>query len=427
MNLSAYPELFSLGIWLLAAFCSAVFITELWRLGKIEANAPDAARYDDLEHRLVEKETEIIDAKKILSERDFAREQIKEANETLDNLKNEIDNLGENREEVERLREDLEKLAEELNHKKLEKLRLADECEEGLREKNRLEDDCETLKEATKELEKERKSTEKEATKIDQKLVESEAKLKEQEDGIAAIQSELSKLESRQANESEKLATRLRELDQLAQQLQTRQLKVNSLEGRQQELERRLSEISDALENETKSAKTRATDHQKAMTQYAQVQSDLKQAKSEVITKENELKQLNAEIKAHEALKENLPDIAEGLQGLIKGTGKYAEKAGGLRYKDLWEPYVKGRNESDTTTSEKEKFEAMQRFIEKQGLVFPQRVLSAFHTALKVNDISPIVVLAGLSGTGKSELPRRYAEGMGMHFVNLAVQPRWEG
>jgi hypothetical protein len=36
------------------------------------------------------------------------------------------------------------------------------------------------------------------------------------------------------------------------------------------------------------------------------------------------------------------------------------------------------------------------------------------------------VVLAGISGTGKSELPRRYAEAMGLHFLNVAVQPRWD-
>ncbi|MCK4827933.1 chromosome segregation ATPase-like protein, partial [bacterium] len=50
----------------------------------------------------------------------------------------------------------------------------------------------------------------------------------------------------------------------------------------------------------------------------------------------------------------------------------------------------------------------------------------AFHTALKICDISPLIVLAGISGTGKSELPRRYAEGMGLHFVILPVQPRWD-
>ena len=45
---------------------------------------------------------------------------------------------------------------------------------------------------------------------------------------------------------------------------------------------------------------------------------------------------------------------------------------------------------------------------------------------MKIGDISPLVVLAGISGTGKSELPRRYAEGMGLHFVILPVQPRWD-
>lgn len=52
---------------------------------------------------------------------------------------------------------------------------------------------------------------------------------------------------------------------------------------------------------------------------------------------------------------------------------------------------------------------------------------NAFHTSLKISDRSPLVVLAGVSGTGKSELPRRYAEAFGIHFLNVAVQPRWDG
>jgi MoxR-like ATPase len=34
--------------------------------------------------------------------------------------------------------------------------------------------------------------------------------------------------------------------------------------------------------------------------------------------------------------------------------------------------------------------------------------------------------LAGVSGTGKSELPRRYAQATGMNFLNVAIQPRWD-
>lgn len=64
--------------------------------------------------------------------------------------------------------------------------------------------------------------------------------------------------------------------------------------------------------------------------------------------------------------------------------------------------------------------------LQHGGLLFSDRVLRAFHTALKINDSAQITVLAGVSGTGKSLLPRRYAEAMGIHFLQVAVEPRWD-
>jgi len=64
--------------------------------------------------------------------------------------------------------------------------------------------------------------------------------------------------------------------------------------------------------------------------------------------------------------------------------------------------------------------------LKMQGLKFDQRTVFAFHTALKTTSSSPLVTLAGVSGTGKSELPRRYADAVGMNFLNVAVQPRWD-
>jgi 5-methylcytosine-specific restriction endonuclease McrBC GTP-binding regulatory subunit McrB len=43
-----------------------------------------------------------------------------------------------------------------------------------------------------------------------------------------------------------------------------------------------------------------------------------------------------------------------------------------------------------------------------------------------VQDISALVILAGISGTGKSELPQRYADYIGAQKLTLAVQPRWD-
>ncbi|GAX44862.1 hypothetical protein NIES4075_58810 [Tolypothrix sp. NIES-4075] len=65
-------------------------------------------------------------------------------------------------------------------------------------------------------------------------------------------------------------------------------------------------------------------------------------------------------------------------------------------------------------------------YIQFQGLAFPKRVIHAFHTSLKVQDISALVILAGISGTGKSELPQKYADYIGAQLLTLAVQPRWD-
>ncbi|MCY3820135.1 MAG: hypothetical protein OXH52_12355 [Gammaproteobacteria bacterium] len=61
-----------------------------------------------------------------------------------------------------------------------------------------------------------------------------------------------------------------------------------------------------------------------------------------------------------------------------------------------------------------------------QRLNYPERIVRAFHTALKVNDLSPLTVLSGLSGTGKSQLPRAYARFFGIHFLHVPVEPGWD-
>lgn len=65
-------------------------------------------------------------------------------------------------------------------------------------------------------------------------------------------------------------------------------------------------------------------------------------------------------------------------------------------------------------------------YLKAKGLTFSDRVINAFHTSLKVQDISALVILAGISGTGKSELPQAYGEFIGAPLVMLPVQPRWD-
>ncbi len=64
--------------------------------------------------------------------------------------------------------------------------------------------------------------------------------------------------------------------------------------------------------------------------------------------------------------------------------------------------------------------------IRAAGFQFHPRLLRAFHTSLKIADHAPLAVLAGISGTGKSELPRLYSDLGGLPFLELAVQPSWD-
>lgn len=68
----------------------------------------------------------------------------------------------------------------------------------------------------------------------------------------------------------------------------------------------------------------------------------------------------------------------------------------------------------------------VEKRLQAFGLDFHRRVIRAFHTAMKVNESTQMAVLAGISGTGKSQLPRQYASAMGIGFLQVPVQPRWD-
>lgn len=59
-------------------------------------------------------------------------------------------------------------------------------------------------------------------------------------------------------------------------------------------------------------------------------------------------------------------------------------------------------------------------------IIFEKRLLFAFHTALKSAYMAPLTILSGVSGTGKSELPKLYSRFGGLYFISLPVQPDWD-
>lgn len=83
-------------------------------------------------------------------------------------------------------------------------------------------------------------------------------------------------------------------------------------------------------------------------------------------------------------------------------------------------------SEQPPVPKEKEWLDGILKSCSDYGIKFPKRILYAYHTALKTAEMSPIVVLAGVSGTGKSLLPLLYSHFGGLFFESVSVQPNWD-
>lgn len=152
---------------------------------------------------------------------------------------------------------------------------------------------------------------------------------------------------------------------------------------------------------------------------------------------ERQAKDIQARRSRSEAELAGVETSIESMKGHLEALRTEARKrdrtlaTAGEALSELWTAAVSDSEFPDgpmpKKTKEEECLAAAERYLRELGLVFPSRTVRAFHTALKTAEQTPLLVLAGISGTGKSLLPRRYAEAMGMHCLPVPVQPRWDG
>ncbi len=96
------------------------------------------------------------------------------------------------------------------------------------------------------------------------------------------------------------------------------------------------------------------------------------------------------------------------------------------RLESIEMPHFTRREMAVLSMSETEWLDKIYTNCAGAGIKFNKRLLYSFHTALKTADWSPITVLAGVSGTGKSLLPEYYCRFGGIYFMSMAVQPDWD-
>ena len=144
--------------------------------------------------------------------------------------------------------------------------------------------------------------------------------------------------------------------------------------------------------------------------------------------KNSELNADNTSLSQNASTFENLARDAEAkLDRLCISNKSPAEVV--ARHKEIEMPHIKAEKVKKPIRikgDEMEWLRGIAKACDDYGLHFSPRILKAFHTALKTATWSPITILAGVSGTGKSELPRLYSHFGGLMFAPLSVQPNWD-
>lgn len=153
---------------------------------------------------------------------------------------------------------------------------------------------------------------------------------------------------------------------------------------------------------------------------------------SELQTLRNENTILKADKENLKGLWEESQETIESLQARINRltAAEMTPADWNKRAASLREPYLKNPfNAQQLNLQDVDEISwlnRMETLFNEYGISFPRRLLYAFHTSFKIANWSTLTVLAGVSGTGKSELPRLYSAFGGFNFINVPVQPNWD-
>jgi predicted nucleic acid-binding Zn-ribbon protein len=199
--------------------------------------------------------------------------------------------------------------------------------------------------------------------------------------------------------------TKSKEKRQLEDEVATLTRKRDSIAGDSLKAEDELRKLNSQLDQLRRERQTVLAERDKAFSDRDSAKAELTGLQKSLETYKALVENLNTQLKQASV---GHTDLAKALEDLAQPALKFA--------------FNRGAQVDESTALRR-----LDEHLQAKGLHFPKRVQLAFHTSLKAAHINPLVVLAGVSGTGKSALPMAYAEATGMNFVSLAVQPGWSG
>ncbi len=391
-------------------------------------------------------------------------------NDFLENIKTEYSNVNLKLDELtqkemkliqwhQELEESKKKLVQEKDFYEFNKEKILNEYKLEIEQKKEMfiihheEEKIKKQEEFNKNLEKIYQEKEKEITQLSDELIKRESELKIKQNELIARDKFLDEQEKTLLKEAqdkvemeiksyrnkiEHNETVINQLNEERNNLQENLNDIEKYEGRElvEELEeKRLDNIRLKKLLEIKSEEKNKLQGQRDSEFYGfeeQIKNLLKENQNlqienkYIVQLQNENEKLIEKNKEIEYWKEEKNIVSQrltDLQNLFSSTGESKVRIESIKK----ETYLKKQlNYKIFTTNEIEYLDKISLNMKEYGVEYPRRLVNAFHTALKCAEFSPLTVLSGVSGTGKSELPKLYSHFGGFNFLSEAVQPNWD-
>jgi len=225
----------------------------------------------------------------------------------------------------------------------------------------------------------------------------------------------------------EDLETKIKELKAEEQELKEAKERVAALEKQANELQNNIIDFTAKSEEAEARSKLISAQEEAKRAKLVDTEIDMTETLTSLASRReavDELDQKRASLEARNARLEN--EMGSGIGGEPQDSTEIVAER--LKELKVLPPVLTDMKNWPASEAEDERAAIKGVFdrLSKFGLEYHPRVVHAFHTSMKVNETSQMAVLAGISGTGKSQLPRQYALGMGIGFLQVPVQPRWD-
>ncbi|MFZ1641253.1 MAG: hypothetical protein WAV07_07385 [Candidatus Contendobacter sp.] len=348
------------------------------------------------------------------AERD-ARTRLAEALGKLDYIDRQVTTA---RGETERLAAEQKKLLNETQGLEEKRTQLQSELEQLRQERDPLAAELDKTRQELATASQEFTTTRKQRQELEEELAHLRFVRASAE---AAMDTTRAKLESAQTEWVELQ----REREPLAAEFESTRREITTGRERRQELEEELAGLYAARAITEATVATTRDELEVARTELAQQQPlkiELESLRRKIIEARDRQQELDAD---YDLKLSRLKEIEKEIQAQ-GGGGDGTELDSVLADLVRLPACLSDQKNAQRAVSEQEALDRLRQHLKALDLHFPERTLYAFHTAIKTATISPLTVLAGISGTGKSQLPRRYAEAMGIHFLKIPVQPGWD-